>query len=51
MIKTFIHGIKDINQRDKDINAFVMDNKVFATQSNINNEKILTTIFYESKSK
>ena len=52
MIKTLLHTTKELTQRDKDVNSFYIEHKVFATQTNITLDgNILTTIFYESKSK
>lgn len=52
MIKTYAHYLKDITKRDNDINLFLMDNEVFAQQTNTTNDNvIITTIFYKSKSK
>lgn len=58
MIKTYVHGLEESIKgvRDKDVNNFLIDNKSFATQTNtIENsdgeQLIVTTIFYEGKSK
>lgn len=46
MIKTFIHNIKDIEKRDKDINLFVQEHGSKAMQTNIIDDKIISTLFY-----
>jgi hypothetical protein len=51
MIKTFTHDMIDIDKRDKEINLFSIDNEVFATQTNIAGTKILTTIFFKTRSR
>lgn len=51
MIKTFIHNLKQKEQRDKDINLFSLENEIFATQTNTINDDIITTVFFRSKSK
>lgn len=52
IIKSFKHSIEDLRDRDIAINTFSLDNKVFATQTNIVDDNIiLTTLFYESKTK
>jgi hypothetical protein len=51
MIKTIKHFVSELQQRDKDVNLFSIENEIFATQTNLFENQIITTIFYKSKSK
>lgn len=56
MIKTFMHYIEKLNDtmdRDEEINTFSNNPyiKVYATQTNVMKDFIITTIFYEKQKK
>lgn len=53
MIKTFTHGMNSIvkGNRDTEINQFLIENEVFATQTNTLGDQLITTLFYKSRSK